>query len=1181
MKDHKKRGKTSSEKRQRKVKPPKKTRAQKRAEKKIILPVHKRPVICPPDRAGRHPLFRLGGIICRALVIWLTSAGLLIFMSNALGFGVADPIILAVSFVAVALATLFCLGKVCKLVAAGMTGATAAILFATNIYLPLDIFHGVLSLYNAALDRLYAVGYVAYVRFKVPIASPLPVSRLLFVGVCVLTVLVSVLFTLFLFRRTKLIPPAVLATGVLVVILTFNIYSNNIASNLGIVLIMVSFAAVLVMAAYDRLYRGKVTEVYDNELRLFDDGDRPTPPAGYMSPKEARRARREARRNARKQAKAAKKSKGSPKDTTTADASVASTAAPARKQTREEKTEIKKKLKEFRRFEWVSEQSRIAMGGYAAATVLLVCFIAIGLPAAMVRDNFNTIDAIDEKMELARNYVTALLRGDDKELDRYEYQANADNFKPHSTELTHPQYTGMQVFYVTSRYDTNYYLRGWIGSKYENGAWYAADENAVNYYYRLFGKEASPSEDLKYEFFHYMKPDLVDSTDYTENIFSRYQLNREYGFVNVLVGLRRINSPSTLTYFPSTFDPRYGVFEGYGKDVESPVSFVNYYDGLYTGRKFHESGLSYSTYTYAPIMTDPEWILNVGALEAAYSLQKEVLLANTGFYVNPNNGKVTSYLKLDVTEDAATGNAVFTYTYKRDTTTKVWRFAHESFEKKDGQYIVTTPAGTMTLTLKGREVVGATYVPVRGEDGPIYTDLVEAHDYKMTVEDGKTLMEYLEREQTYGDFVYQMYLGKSDSQEIRKLAETILSQAHKEEIRTYDEVIPDDPETPEDDSFTVTHKETVNVPVDKADILQAALRNSSDPHAYEMRDLLVRNVIDYIIDEMGCTYTLEPNLEGVDPAMDGVENFLFKTKEGYCVQFASAAALILRELDIPVRYVEGYVADDFKKIDRHDFIYGAYVIDRQEHAWIEVYFDGVGWIQYETTPPYYAGMYGQSSNVGSTPTPPAYPDDNKPSTPDTPLPDVGGDVTEETEEETTADGEIVDGEVAKAGLYMLVIMAVMGIGVAGVGSVISRARAAEEHRQSLASQVLEDGFGRNTAERDRRALALELTDAVMDLLTNLGLAPGAGEFKDEYADRLIRELTTVPAGKKAQKERNMPDLPDVHAVMSGIAAEEFGHGMSLDEMRELGLLYLYLRLEIRRRIPFSKRLKLRYVKRKI
>ena len=491
------------------------------------------------------------------------------------------------------------------------------------------------------------------------------------------------------------------------------------------------------------------------------------------------------------------------------------------------------------------------MGGYAAATVLLVCFIAIGLPAAMVRDNFNTIDAIDEKMELARNYVTALLRGDDKELDRYEYQANADNFKPHSTELTHPQYTGMQVFYVTSRYDqTNYYLRGWIGSKYENGAWYAADENAVNYYYRLFGKEASPSEDLKYEFFHYMKPDLVDSTDYTENIFSRYQLNREYGFVNVLVGLRRVNSPSTLTYFPSTFDPRYGVFEGYGKDVESPVSFVNYYDGLYTGRKFHESGLSYSTYTYAPIMTDPEWILNVGALEAAYSLQKEVLLANTGFYVNPNNGKVTSYLKLDVTEDVATGNSVFTYTYKRDTTTKVWRFAHESFEKKDGQYIVTTPAGTMTLTLKGREVVGATYVPVRGEDGPIYTDLVEAHDYKMTVEDGKTLMEYLEREQTYGDFVYQMYLGKSDSQEIRELAEIILSQAHKEEIRTYDEVIPDDPETPEDDSFTVTHKETVNVPVDKADILQAALRNSSDPHAYEMRDLLVRNVIDYIIDEI-------------------------------------------------------------------------------------------------------------------------------------------------------------------------------------------------------------------------------------------------------------------------------------------------------------------------------------------
>ena len=1180
MKSHKKNGKTPLERPLKKAKAPKKTRAQRKAEKKAVLPLHKRPVICPPDRAGRHFLFRWGGLICRALVIWLAASGLVIFMSNALGFGVMDPIVLAVSLVAVTLSALFCLGKTCKLISAGITGVTAAVLFATNIYLPLDLFHGVLSMYNAALDRLYAVGYVAYVRFKVPVPSALPTPQLLMIGVCLLTVLVSVLFTLFLFRRTRLIPPAVLATGVLVVILTFNIYSNSIVSNLGIVLIIVSFAAVLIMAAYDRLYRGKVSDAYDNELRLFEDGNRPALPPGYMTPKEVRQARREERR-ARKLAKAQKKKKG--KATVPAAETAAAEPTIPRKPFKHTK-ETKKQVKAFRKYEWISEQSRIAMGGYAAAAMLLVCSVVIALPAAMVRDNFNTIDAIDEKMELARNYVTALLRGDDKELDRYEYMANSDNFTPHSTELTHPQYDGTQILYVTTRYDnTNYYLRGWIGTKYEDGAWLTANETAVNYYYSLFGKDSSPSEDLKYSFFHYMNSELVDDPAYTENIFTRYRLNREYGFVNVLVNVKRINSPSTLTYFPTTFDPRYGVFEGYGQDVESPVSFVNYYDGLYTGRKYHESGLSYSTYTYAPIMTDPDWIRNVAELEAAFSLQKEILLAQTGFYTD-TNGKVTSYLKLDRPKlDKETGSYVFTYTYKRDTTTKAWQFYHDSFKEENGDYVVTTPVGTMTLDMNGRYVVGVTYTPAEKADGQTIPDLIEAYNYKMTVEDGKALMEYLETDTAYSSFVYTTYTGKSGSQRIKDLALTIRDQVHRDELYEYEEIIPDDPETEdEDESDTVIHKEYRKVSVPLEEVRLASLRNTADPTAFEMRDLLVRNVIDYVIDEMGCTYTLEPNLDAVDPALDGVENFLFNTKEGYCVQFASAAALILRELNIPVRYVEGYVADDFKKIDRKDFVYGSIVIDRQEHAWIEVYFDGVGWIQYETTPPYYSGLYGNSSNVGATPAPPAYPDDStKPPVSDDPWPDVGGDVTEETEEETTEDGELVDEEVAKAGFVMLVILAIMGVGIAGISSIVSRARAAEEHRRGLASQVLEDGFGRNTTERDRREIALELTDAVMGLLSYFELSPKAGEFKDDYANRLTAELTRAAKGKKANKERNLPDLPDIRTVMSGIAAEEFGHGMSVEEMRELALLYLYLRLEIRRRIPFSKRLKLRYIQRKI
>ena len=37
----------------------KKTRAERRAERHRLLPVHRRPIVCPPDRAGRKLPFRL------------------------------------------------------------------------------------------------------------------------------------------------------------------------------------------------------------------------------------------------------------------------------------------------------------------------------------------------------------------------------------------------------------------------------------------------------------------------------------------------------------------------------------------------------------------------------------------------------------------------------------------------------------------------------------------------------------------------------------------------------------------------------------------------------------------------------------------------------------------------------------------------------------------------------------------------------------------------------------------------------------------------------------------------------------------------------------------------------------------------------------------------------------------
>lgn len=86
------------------------------------------------------------------------------------------------------------------------------------------------------------------------------------------------------------------------------------------------------------------------------------------------------------------------------------------------------------------------------------------------------------------------------------------------------------------------------------------------------------------------------------------------------------------------------------------------------------------------------------------------------------------------------------------------------------------------------------------------------------------------------------------------------------------------------------------------------------------------------------------------PGTDFVEYFLFESREGYCMHFASAGVLALRYFGIPARYATGYAAapSDFTKDP--DGKYTAVLTGRQAHAWAEVYLDGIGWVPVEMTP---------------------------------------------------------------------------------------------------------------------------------------------------------------------------------------------------------------------------------------
>ncbi len=102
-------------------------------------------------------------------------------------------------------------------------------------------------------------------------------------------------------------------------------------------------------------------------------------------------------------------------------------------------------------------------------------------------------------------------------------------------------------------------------------------------------------------------------------------------------------------------------------------------------------------------------------------------------------------------------------------------------------------------------------------------------------------------------------------------------------------------------------------------------------------------------------YTLEPPYTPAD--RDFVDHFLFDLQEGYCTYFATAMTVMTRAAGIPARYVEGFLMPARPNSRR---IYE--VKNLHGHAWVEVYFPGVGWLPFDPTPP---GSIGDSSGSGA------------------------------------------------------------------------------------------------------------------------------------------------------------------------------------------------------------------------
>jgi transglutaminase-like putative cysteine protease len=90
------------------------------------------------------------------------------------------------------------------------------------------------------------------------------------------------------------------------------------------------------------------------------------------------------------------------------------------------------------------------------------------------------------------------------------------------------------------------------------------------------------------------------------------------------------------------------------------------------------------------------------------------------------------------------------------------------------------------------------------------------------------------------------------------------------------------------------------------------------------------------------TYSLDAPLPPV--GIDVVDHFLFEARSGWCEQIAATLAASMRHLGVPARLVTGFAPGEWDPAAGH-FVVRA----RDAHAWVEVFFPGIGWQGFDPT----------------------------------------------------------------------------------------------------------------------------------------------------------------------------------------------------------------------------------------
>jgi len=136
--------------------------------------------------------------------------------------------------------------------------------------------------------------------------------------------------------------------------------------------------------------------------------------------------------------------------------------------------------------------------------------------------------------------------------------------------------------------------------------------------------------------------------------------------------------------------------------------------------------------------------------------------------------------------------------------------------------------------------------------------------------------------------------------------------------------------------------------------LAAALTEGQNTSFGKIKAILTHLKSNYVFSSQS---PLPPT--GAEP----VDHFLFVSREGTSLEFASAFVVLCRQAEIPARFVTGFAIGDM--VDGKRTVRAAHY-----HAWAEVLFSDLGWVQFETTSadnvksPGHVGTDGNDPSVG-------------------------------------------------------------------------------------------------------------------------------------------------------------------------------------------------------------------------